>query len=331
MRNNFLSITLVLATLSTTFSFQSDPIQIPIWPADFTPPGENGFPCGPEAIVTRSYTNLTDRIIYNVSRPTLWPYLVNNGTQAAVLIAPGGGYAYMNFDDEGVRVAKRFNLMGISAVVLKYRVPLRPDPPGFPYASIPLMDAQRAMGVVRSRASEFGVDPTKIGFMGFSAGGHLTAHISTTWMNRLYPRIDAADDESCRPDFSVLVYPWKLLLNNNRSSNELSPDLVVNASHPPAFIVQNMDDDTAYPEGSMLYAKTLLTSKAPLSNLVLYPRGAHGFGLCSELNTDSTRTFLQCCDWPNAAQRFLQDLGFALGFPKKVEICNSTYVYDTPL
>ena len=311
---------------------QADPTQIPIWPAEVAPPGENGFICGPEAIVTRSYTNLTDRIIYNVSRPTLWPYLVTNGTNnASVLIAPGGGYAYMNFDDEGVRVARRFNLMGISAFVLKYRVPLRPDPVGFPYASIPLMDAQRAMGLVRSRADEFGIDPRKIGFMGFSAGGHLTAHISTSWENRLYPRIDSNDDASCRPDFSLLIYPWKLLLNNNRSSNELSPDLVVNASHPPAFIVQNMDDNTAFPEGSMLYAKTLLTSKAPLSNLFLYPRGGHGFGLCSELNNDSTRSFLQCCDWPNAAQRFLQDLGLVPGWPTKVEICNSTYVYDTPL
>ena len=311
---------------------QADPTEIPIWPAEVTPPGENGFICGPEAIVTRSYTNLTDRIIYNVSRPTLWPYLVTNGTNnASVLIAPGGGYAYMNFDDEGVRVARRFNLMGISAFVLKYRVPLRFDPAGFPYASIPLMDAQRAMGLVRSRADEFGIDPRKIGFMGFSAGGHLTAHISTSWENRLYPRIDSNDDASCRPDFSLLIYPWKLLLNNNRSSNELSPDLVVNASHPPAFIVQNMDDNTAFPEGSMLYAKTLLTSKAPLSNLFLYPRGGHGFGLCSELNNDSTRSFLQCCDWPNAAQRFLQDLGLVPGWPTKVEICNSTYVYDTPL
>ena len=311
--------------------YSQDPTQIPIWPSSITPPGENGFICGPETIITRQYINITDRIIYNVTRSTLWPYLVTNGTGAAVLISPGGGYSYMNFDDEGVRVARRFNLMGISAFVLKYRVPLRPDPPSFPYASIPLMDAQRAMGVVRSRATEFNIDPNKIGFMGFSAGGHLTAHISTTWQNRLYPPIDSADTISCRPDFSILVYPWKLLLDNNRSSNILSSEFIVNALHPPAFIVQNMDDDTAYPEGSMLYAKTLLESHAPLSNLVLYPKGGHGFGLCSELNTDSTRSFLQCCDWPNLAQRFLQDLDLAPGFPKKVEICNSTYIYNTPL
>ena len=324
------SLLLLSITSCVTSAISVDPVQIPIWPVDAPVPGENGFPCGPEGIVTRQYNNLTDRIIYNVTRPTLWPYIVGNGTGSAVIIAPGGGYAYMNFDDEGVRVARRFNLMGVSAFVLKYRVPLRPDGPDMPYASVPLMDAQRAMGVVRLRAQEFGVDPKQIGFMGFSAGGHLTAHISTTWQNRLYPRIDSADDESCRPDFSLLIYPWKLLDGNFPNSTQLSPNFIVNSSHPPAFIAQNMDDSTAYPEGALLYATTLVKSHAPLPSLHLYPHGGHGFGLCSELNTDSTRVFEQCCDWPNSAQRFLQDQKFALNLPTKVEICNSTYVYDTP-
>jgi len=322
---------ILLGALLVARAAAADPVQIPIWPADAPVPGEGSFVCGPEQAVTRQYTNLTDRIIHNVTRPTLWPYLVTNGTGAAVLIAPGGGYSIMNWDDEGVRIAKRFNLMGVSAFVLKYRVPLRPDAPGFPYASVPLMDAQRAMGVVRSRASDFGVDPHQVGFMGFSAGGHLTAHISTTWENRLYPPVDAADEESARPDFSLLIYPWKLLEGNNRSATALSADLVVNASHPPAFIAQNMDDNTAFPEGSLLYARALVTSHAPPANVALYPRGGHGFGLCSELNTDSTRAFEQCCDWPNAAQRFLQDHGFAPGLPTKVEICNATYEYVTPV
>jgi acetyl esterase/lipase len=318
----FLAITCMTAAISV------DPVQIPIWPADAPVPGENNFPCGPEGIVTRQYTNITDRIIYNVSRPTLWPYLVTNGTGSAVIISPGGGYAYMNFDDEGMRVARRFNLMGVSAFVLKYRVPLRPDGPGMPYASVPLMDAQRAMGVVRLNAKEYGVDPKQIGFMGFSAGGHLTAHISTTWQNRLYPRIDAADDEPCRPDFSLLIYPWKLL--DGKNTSQLSPYLIVNSSHPPAFIAQNMDDPAAPPLGSLLYASTLIKTLAPLPSLHMYPHGGHGFGLCSELNTDSTRVFEQCCDWPNSAQRFLQDQKFALDLPTKVEICNSSYIYDTP-
>lgn len=309
-----------------------DPAQIAIWPDGIAIPGDNGYVSGPETVVVRPYAgNLTDRILYNVSKPTLWPYIVSNGTGACVMVAPGGGYSHQNFDDEGTRVALRLNRMGVSALVLKYRIPLRPHAADAPLGLAQLIDAQRAMGVARLRATELGFNASQLGFMGFSAGGHLTAHISTNWRSRLYARIDAADDLSCRPDFSLLLYPWMLLEGNLKNATRLSPDIVVNASHPPAFIAQNFDDTTAWPQGSLVYARQLLESGAPLGALHLYPKGGHGFGLCSELNpAPALSSFLQCCDWILHAQRFLQDRGFAPGFPTTVGICNSTEIYPTP-
>lgn len=319
-----------LTLLSVVYA--ADPVQFEIWPAGPVP-GENGYVSGAEKIVTRQYVGVTDRIYYNVSRPTLWPYLVGSGgSGAAVIVAPGGGYAEMNFDDEGTRVAARLNLMGISALVLKYRIPARPPAAGLPeLGGVQLIDAQRAMGVARYHAEEWGFNASQVGFMGFSAGGHLTALISTNWAFRLYDRIDAADDLPCRPDFSLLLYPWKLLNENDLNKSTLSPSILVNARHPPAFFAMNLDDPIAEPQGALVYTRQLLESRAPKSALHLYPEGGHGFGVCSELNTDPTRRFQECCDWPQAALRFLQDKGFANGYPTDISLCNSTEFYPTPV
>jgi acetyl esterase/lipase len=220
---------------------QLDPVLL--WPSGKPIPGENNFKCGPEALINSTTQYNWWRRYYNVTTPTLTPFLVSNGT-AAVVIAPGGGYQHLAWDDEGLRVAQRFNEMGVSALVLKYRVPLRPDSAGFPWASVPLMDAQRAMGVARENARAWGFNASKLGFIGFSAGGHLSAHLATTYRSRLYPRQDPADDHSCRPDVSLLIYPWMLLAGNNKSSTSLSEWLNVTADTPPTFIAQNMDDTT---------------------------------------------------------------------------------------
>ena len=148
------------------------------------------------------------------------------------------------FNMEGTDVAERFNAMGVSAFVLKYRVPLRAARPGVAgqdtFGWAPLMDAQRAMGIVRSRAAEWNIDATKVGFAGFSAGGHLTVHITTAWGLRTYPRIDGADDLPCRPDFAMPIYPWKLLLNDDPASMQLAPEVSnISALTPPVMIVQN--------------------------------------------------------------------------------------------
>ena len=288
---------------------QLDPT--PLWPTGQPIPGEGSYHCGPEALINTSTAYNWGRRYYNVSIPTLTPFLVSNGTGAAMVIAPGGGYGHLAWDDEGLRVAQRFNEMGISALVLKYRVPLRPDAAGLPWASVPLMDAQRAMGVARENAGAWGFNASRVGFLGFSAGGHLSAHLATTFAKRLYPRQDAADDRPCRPDVSGLLYPWMLL--NKQDSTNLSAELNVTADTPPTFIAQNMDDTTAWPENSLMYARALHLAGAGKPVVHLYPFGGHGFGVCAQL--DPVGGFQQCCDWVAAFQRFMQNWGFAPGWP----------------
>ena len=257
----------------------------------------------------------TESRYYNVSEPTITPFLVSNGTGAAIVIAPGGGYGHLAWDAEGLRVAQRFNEMGVSALVLKYRVPLRPEAAGT-LGMAQLMDAQRAMGLARAHAAEWGLNASRLGFIGFSAGGHLTAHLSTTWAARAYARVDAADDLPCRPDFSLLIYPWMLLEGNNASATSLAPYLQVTRQHPPALLAQNLDDTTAWPENSMMYARALAMAGAPAGAVHLYPKGGHGFGLCA--NWQPIGGFQQCCEWPLAAQRFLQQSGWAPGWPANI-------------
>ena len=304
-----------LASLALAASAQELP-PLDIWPAAAPVPGEDGFVCGPEALIETKGPFANDRRYYNVSRPTLTPFLVQNGTGAAVMIAPGGGYSELNWDDEGTRVAAKMNAGGVSALLLKYRVPQRPTAPGALWAAAQTMDAQRAMGVARANAGAWGLNASRLGFMGFSAGGHLTARISTNWESRLYARVDASDDLPCRPDFALLQYPWKLLANDFINSTSLAPELVVNSSHPPASFAINMDDTTAHPENVLVYAHQLHVAGAPHPAVHLYPKGGHGFGVCAEL--DPVGGFEMCCEWPSHALRFLQSLGFAPGWPSNI-------------
>lgn len=295
-------------------------------------PGEVPGAIGPEYwdnTTTRSGYVLTK--LRNVSVPTITPYLAENCPPAgcpAVIIAPGGAYMLLAYNMEGTDVAERFNAMGVSAFVLKYRVPQRPVQPGVKgrdtFGWAPLQDAQRAMGIVRQRSKQWSVDPTKLGFNGFSAGGHLTAHITTSWGERTYPRVDAADDLPCRPDFALPIYPWKLLLNNDANETRLAPEVSnVSAATPPVFLAQNEDDPSAHVENSLMFYYHLKRSagRKPASALHLYPVGGHGFGLCQP-----SPEFMECCDWPLAAQRFLQDRGFAPNAPTKP--CTGVYEPD---
>jgi acetyl esterase/lipase len=264
----------------------------------------DGEGCGP-------LRNIPCDHIYNVTNPTLTPFIVKNGTGASVIIAPGGGYTDLAWTKEGLDMAFMFNKIGVSAFVLKYRVPARKQLEGLPKWWAPLQDAQRAFGLVRANSKTWGLDDKKIGFIGFSAGGHLSAHISTAWRNRIYPKQDASDDLSCRPDFSMFVYPWMLLENNKRTSTTISPELAdIQKDHPPTFFCSNMDDNTAYPENSFQYAIKLLGAQAPKPTLHLYPKGGHAFGLCQTM-----KAFEEVCDWPQAARRWLQDGNFTTGFP----------------
>ena len=203
-------------------------------------PGERAsWPFGPEQH-TFPHGFKDDEQITDVDSPTITPMLAqHNPTGQAVVVAPGGGYHFLAWNKEGTDIARWLNAVNVSAFVLKYRVPARP---WLAFGEAPLMDAQRAMGLVRANADWLGLNASRLGFIGFSAGGHLTAHLSTTSsadrphaaLRRNYRRVDAADDLSCRPDFSLLVYPWALVEDATRSELTLN----VTSGHPPAFLTQ---------------------------------------------------------------------------------------------
>ena len=231
----------------------------------------------------------------NVSVPTLTLYTPKGSNSgAAVVVFPGGGYSILAIDLEGTEVCDWLNSAGINCVLLKYRVPGTGPYPKSPAA---LQDAQRAMGLVREHAKEWGIDPTRVGVLGFSAGGHLAAAISTHYDKRLYDPIDDADKLSCRPDFAVVVYPGYLaLVEKNFAPNA---DINPTADTPPTFIVQ-AEDDPVHVENAVVYFLALKNAKVP-AELHIYAKGGHGYGL--------RRTELPVTTWPQAVETWLHTIG----------------------
>ena len=250
--------------------------------------------------------------VYNVSEPMLIPFLSNSSTDGtAVVIAPGGGYSLLSIEKEGYDVARAFNEKGIHAFVLKYRVPARPSDPSLPKWWAPLEDATRAVGYLRYHAKTYNLNASALGFVGFSAGGHLTAHISTldSFESRLYPHVDEADSVSCRPDFSIMVYPWYLIANNTMTSQTLSPELQsISTQTPPACLFHASDDPTAPFTNSAVYFSTLHGARNKHDNdhsrLEINGYGGHGFGLCSQF-PDRT---VQICSWLDRASIWMHRL-----------------------
>lgn len=232
----------------------------------------------------------------NVSTPTLTVYRApkERDTHTAVLVFPGGGYSILAMDLEGTEICEWLNSIGVTGVLVKYRVPVRP---GQPRWAAPLQDAQRALGMVRHRAAALGLDPQRIGILGFSAGGHLAAALSNTFDHRTYDPVDASDSVSCRPDFTMLVYPAYLTVKDE--GDKVSPELKISAATPPTFLVQ-AEDDGVRVETSLFYYEALRTAKVP-AEMHLYPKGGHGYGLRPSVNNVST--------WPKRAEEWLQSLG----------------------
>lgn len=225
--------------------------------------------------------------ITNISRPTLTVFAApkTDAPAPAVIVSPGGGYSYVVFDKEGVEVAKWLNSLGVTALVLKYRTPDNREGA--------LQDIQRALSLVRSQATTLGIDPKRVGVIGFSAGGHLSMKASTSFDQRSYPAIDAVDQQSCRPDFAMLVYPAYLEKND-----ALAPDITLNPNTPPTFIVHT-EDDRAFVKGSKLYHAALDEHKLP-NQFMLYATGGHGYALRSDKEVRV---------WPEAAAKWLRGLG----------------------
>jgi acetyl esterase/lipase len=205
------------------------------------------------------------------------------------VICPGGGYQILAMDLEGEEIAAWLNSIGVTGTVLKYRVPARKDQPRY---EAPLQDAQRAVSLVRSKATEWKVDPARIGILGFSAGGHLSATASTNFDKRHYESIDAVDQISCRPDFTVLVYPAYL-----SEGTQLNPEIRVNAQTPPVFFV-HAGDDRISSENSVAMYLALKHAGVP-AELHAYATGGHGFGLRPSAHPASTWP-ARCAEWMKA-------------------------------
>jgi acetyl esterase/lipase len=286
---------LLLATLAAVSVGASEPL--PLWPQ--TAPGEKGG-LGVEHDTTKPDGGLVGgkRVIRlgDVSAPTLTVYSPPRSKDmgAAVIVCPGGGYQILAMDLEGTEVCHWLNSVGVTAVLLKYRVPARA---GMERYLAPLQDAQRALSLVRRRAAEWKLDPQRIGIMGFSAGGHLSAAASTRFTQRAYAPVDAADQVSCRPDFALLIYPAYLV---HQTGPELSPELTVTSNTPPTFLFQAEDDRTVPVEGSLYYYLALKQAKVP-AELHLFATGGHGFGLRGPDRTPTT--------WPKLAEAWMRGLG----------------------
>lgn len=198
---------LLCSLLLASFSFAGALEPIPLWPA--VAPGETGS-VGEEHDISKPTDNKVGGKplirLGNVSTPTItvFPAPKDKDTGTAIVVCPGGGYGILAMDLEGTEVCDWLNSIGVTGILLKYRVPARKDRPRY---EPPLQDAQRALGLVRQHAAEWGIDPKRVGILGFSAGGHLAANASNNFETRTYPAVDEADKLSCRPDFSVLIYP----------------------------------------------------------------------------------------------------------------------------
>jgi acetyl esterase/lipase len=262
-----MKITLTLILLS---AFTAAAIEIiPLWP-EGEMPGETGT-FGEEADQTKETENLVGgkRLIRlgNVTKPTLsvYPAPADKATGTSVLICPGGGYNILAWDLEGTEVADWLNSVGVTAYVLKYRVPRRPDQD---FWLPPLMDAQRAMSIIRARSTD------KIGVLGFSAGGHLAFRTATSHRTRRYEAIDDTDKASTRPDFAVLVYPAYL---TEKDGLELLPDFPVDKDTPPSIFIHASDDGIPV-QGSIAAYLALKKAGVP-SELHAFSAGGHGYGL----------------------------------------------------
>jgi len=279
-------------------------ITLPLWPG--IAPGAQ-----PSSAPEVNTTTASGRLVAgkpvirlgNVSTPTLTVYSPKTAnTGVGVVVFPGGSYQILAIDLEGTEVCDWLNSEGITCVLVKYRVP---DTGPYPKSAAALQDAQRALGMVREHAAEWHIDPNRIGVLGFSAGAHLAAALSTHFNQRLYESVDAADKLSCRPDFAVIVYPGYLALaEQNFAPN---PEIHVTAQTPPSFIVQ-AEDDPVHVENATVYFLELKNAGVP-AELHIYAQGGHGYGL--------RRTELPVTTWPDSVTKWLHTIRVLPGSAQK--------------
>ena len=270
----------IAAGIAATACLATAQQVIPVWPEGKIPLKTSD---APEKVnpAQDDIIRLTD-----VNVPTLTVFLAErkDAPTSAVLVCPGGGYSILAWNHEGTEIAEWLNKQGITAFVLKYRVPGNRD--------AALCDAQRAMGIIRSRAAEFNVNPAKLGIMGFSAGAHLSVRTCSNFGKRFYDPVDAVDALPCRPDFALIIYPAYL----STPSYRMADGLPVTADTTPTLLIQSQDD-APYIDSSIAYYIALKEAKVPVE-MHLFPDGGHGYGLRKRNKSSDA--------WPAFAEAWLK-------------------------
>lgn len=276
--------------------------QIPIWPG--IPPGARqlqGSEIAGTVVDTAGRPKLVGGkpwvYVDRVSQPTMTVYSpAGRNTGAAVVVFPGGGYNVLAIDLEGTEACDWLTSRGVTCVLSKYRVPCAVTGP-YRDCLTALQDAQRTVGLVRHQAARWRIDPHKIGVLGFSAGGHMVAAMSTHFERRVYRAVDAADSTSCRPDFVIALYPGHIVTRSRPAPN---PDFAITSRAPPTLLVQAENDPVDPVENSIVYHAALRRAGVPVE-MHLFTKGGHAFGM--------RRTSEPITAWPALAEQWLGAIG----------------------
>lgn len=284
------------------------PTQLPLWGAVI-----------PDSGLIKGRETYRDGMIFNVSTPTISIYQpATNNSGAAVIVFPGGGYNKLAIELEGSEICEWLASIGVTGILLKYRVPASGhhydkdcDCGKDPVKPMALQDAQRAVALVRSRAREWNIDPAKIGVMGFSAGGHLVADVSTNYRKRVYALTDAIDEVNCRPDFGLVLFPGHMTVHTNNPYG-LNRTLPVDRNTPPMFILQAGNDPVDTIQNSLVYYIAL--KKAGVhAEYHVYAEGGHAFGLNKSSQDIPGWNNLPIADWEKLAERWLHTIDMIPG------------------
>lgn len=289
-------------------SLPTDPTEIiPLWPA--TPPGGNGVALTAEIVERALPTDdFHDRYVHKVGKPLLTVFRPDAPDGSAVLLCPGGGYIRTVIDKEAWESARAFNAAGITVFVLRYRLP---GEGWVDAADVPLQDAQRAMRLIRSKAAQYGLDPARLGVLGFSAGGHVAASLATRYGDKVYDPVDTADGFDPRPAFAGLMYPVITMNGSTHPGSrhrllgdDTSPERIAKyscdlhaAAAPPSFIAYSLDDKTVPPvsNGLAMY-QALVAANVPVE-LHAFGEGGHGYGI-------RLAAGMPCAAWPGLFLRW---------------------------
>jgi acetyl esterase/lipase len=272
----------VFLTLSIATAFAVEPIELKLWP--------EGAPGVMKPPATQAPSN--PNVVTNITNPTLTIYRPEKPNGAAVVVAPGGGYRFLSIKHEGTQVCEWLNSIGVTAGLLTYRTPTNEEPNSY---EKPVQDAQRAIGLIRHHASEWGI--VRVGLLGFSAGGNLLGHAAFDRTERTYPQ-NPEFDGNARPDFIVMIYGGGFLDKDDKT--KFRPGFSVPADAPPAFFLVAHDDKTNPTEAAMLYLE-YKKQNIP-AELHIFTLGGHGFGMRKDGHPIN--------EWPQRAADWMQSMGY---------------------